>query len=108
MKRSILTIGTFAVLIAIVIVISCSKGDESLQSNKLKSAVSCTGVATWDAATIYQNAGMQVVYNCNLYKNNWYSQNQNPATNSGPYQVWTLVGSCTGCSSSSSSSSRSE
>ena len=108
MKTKILSIGAFVVLIGVLIAISCSKSDDKLAvDKKLKAAVSCTGVPTWSASTIYPNAGMQVQYNCNLYRNNWYSQNQNPAQNSGPYQVWTLVGSCTGCGSSSSSSSSS-
>jgi glucuronoarabinoxylan endo-1,4-beta-xylanase len=107
MKSKLFIIVTFFVLVAIVIAISCSKDANSNlnQDSRLKAAVSCTGIADWSATTIYPTAGAQVVYNCNLYQNNWYTQNQNPATNSGAYQVWTLIGSCTGCSSSSSSSS---
>src|ERR1035437_5022265 len=109
MKNKLFIIVTFFVLVAIVIAISCSKDANSNlnQDSRLKAAVSCTGIAAWSATTIYPTAGAQVVYNCNLYQNNWYTQNQNPATNSGAYQVWSLVGSCTGCSSSSSSSSSS-
>ena len=43
----------------------------------------CSAVSEWDAASIYSTAGIQVKYNCKLYQNNWYSQNQNPETNSG-------------------------
>lgn len=56
---------------------------------------SCDSVPTWDADTIYDTAGTQVVYNNKLYENKYYSQNQNPEENSGPYDVWTYLGPCT-------------
>jgi mannan endo-1,4-beta-mannosidase len=59
-------------------------------------AVDCSGVPEWNAEEIYEQAGMRVQYNGNLYENNWYSQNQNPEQNSGEYQVWTLIGPCDG------------
>ena len=56
----------------------------------------CAGVPVWTAQDIYPNGGMRVQYNGNLYDNNWYTQNQNPEQNSGPYMVWNLLGSCEG------------
>jgi len=50
------------------------------------------GVPEWNSSTVY-NDGDQVQYNGNLYEANWYSQGQNPETNSGQWQVWTLIGS---------------
>nr|QCD26741.1 cellulase GH5 [Flavobacterium sp. AUG42] len=54
----------------------------------------CTSLPTWTASAVFATAGMQVVYNGKIYKNNWYSSNQNPETNSGQWQAWSLVGSC--------------
>ncbi len=60
----------------------------------------CNGLPTWTASDVYANAGTQVVYNGNIYENNWYSQNQNPEQNSGQWDVWTLVGSCSAAKTS--------
>ena len=54
----------------------------------------CSNVPVWSADEIYDTAGTRVQHNGNLYENNWYSQNQNPETNSGENAVWTLIGSC--------------
>ena len=56
--------------------------------------VDCSNAPEWDSSAVYENAGMRVVYNSNLYENNWYSSGQNPADNSGEYDVWTLIGPC--------------
>jgi len=50
-------------------------------------------VAEWSASQVYNN-GDSVSYQGNEYKANWWNQNSNPAENSGPWQVWTLVGTC--------------
>ena len=54
----------------------------------------CSNAPEWDPNAVYENAGMRVVYNDNLYENNWYSSGQNPEEYSGEYDVWTLIGSC--------------
>jgi len=54
----------------------------------------CSNIQVWSASTTYSQAGTRVQYNCNMYKNNWYSKNQNPEQNSGQWQAWTLVGAC--------------
>jgi lysophospholipase L1-like esterase len=54
----------------------------------------CSNAPGWDPGAVYENAGMRVVYNGNLYENNWYSSGQNPEENSGEYDVWTLIGPC--------------
>ena len=54
----------------------------------------CSGLPVWNAATAYPNAGTQVQYNGKIYQNNWYTHNQNPEQNSGPWQAWTLIGNC--------------
>ncbi len=58
--------------------------------------VDCAGVAEWSSTATYSDAGIKVVYNNKLYETNWYSSGQNPEQNSGDYQVWTLIGECSG------------
>ncbi len=53
----------------------------------------CSGVAQWNSSSIYTN-GAQVQHNNIRYRANWWSQNDNPASNSGPWAVWTNLGSC--------------
>jgi hypothetical protein len=56
--------------------------------------VDCSSASYWSATTHYETAGTKVYYNCKLYQNNWYSENENPEQNSGANKVWTLVGTC--------------
>ncbi|MBN2531342.1 MAG: hypothetical protein JXB88_00550 [Spirochaetales bacterium] len=56
--------------------------------------LNCSDASIWSESAVYENAGTRVYYNGNLYENNWYSENENPEQNSGPNQVWTLVGAC--------------
>lgn len=54
----------------------------------------CTGIPVWTSSAVF----LQDQY-CQLdgilYKANWYTQGQDPRTNSGQYQSWTSQGSCT-------------
>ena len=55
--------------------------------------------AAWSAASVY-TAGAQVSENGVIYRANWWTQNQSPATNnggSGTGEPWTIVGSCSSC-----------
>jgi hypothetical protein len=57
----------------------------------------CTGYPEWSASVAYSTPKTKVVYSNNLYYNNWWTQNNDPTTNSGPAGSglpWTLVGSC--------------
>ncbi|QXP53118.1 cellulase family glycosylhydrolase [Cellulophaga sp. HaHa_2_1] len=63
----------------------------------------CTDLPVWNGNSVYANAGTEVVFNGNIYKNNWYTKNQSPATNSGQWEVWTLVSSCTTINATSAS-----
>jgi endoglucanase len=54
----------------------------------------CSDVPEWDPNAVYEAVGTRVQYNCKLYENNWYSENQNPEENSGSYEVWTCIGPC--------------
>ena len=51
--------------------------------------------AAWSPATVYTkgNTASQSGHN---YTANWWSQDDSPATNSGPWQVWTDNGTCGG------------
>ena len=62
----------------------------------------CGGIQTWSSSGVYSAAGTQVVYNGNIYENRWYSSGQNPEQNSGQWQVWVLVGSCSSAKMSNS------
>lgn len=61
----------------------------------------CNNIQIWNMNTVYSEAGTQVVYDNNIYENNWYSRNENPETNSGQHSVWSLVGSCSSASAKS-------
>ncbi|KAF9921110.1 hypothetical protein BGZ65_010636, partial [Modicella reniformis] len=39
----------------------------------------CGGVAPWDSATVYANAGQKVSYNGRIYSNKWWTQNEAPS-----------------------------
>ena len=54
----------------------------------------CSGIPEWDATTVYEDAGIRVVYNNLVYETNWYSSGQNPEENSGDYEVWSPIGTC--------------
>jgi chitodextrinase len=64
-------------------------------------AFSCP--APWSASAVYAAPGNQVSENGLIYRNNWWTQGQDPAANNGVYpgsgEPWTLIGSCSGCSS---------
>lgn len=62
-----------------------------------ESGGSCPGIAAWNSTTVYPTAGYVVVYSGIEYRNNWWTQGDNPATKSGPSgsgQPWTSIGSC--------------
>ncbi|GAA4825329.1 glycoside hydrolase family 19 protein [Algivirga pacifica] len=52
----------------------------------------CTGYPEWEASNTYQNNGMWVTYNNNIYAfQTWWSTGQNPESNPN---VWQLIGAC--------------
>lgn len=69
-------------------------------------AISCSGLAEWNSSTAY-NGGSQVKQSNKAYKANWWSQGHSPASYSGQWQEWTLLGSCDGATSSTPASSKS-
>ncbi|RYZ94033.1 MAG: glycosyl hydrolase, partial [Moraxellaceae bacterium] len=67
-------------------------------------AVSCSGLAEWNVSAAY-NGGVQVKELNKAYKANWWTQGHSPASYSGQYQEWTLLGTCDGATSSVASTS---
>ncbi len=58
-------------------------------------AIDCTGLATWSSQQVYLS-GTQVQHNGSAYRANWWTQNHNPSSHSGPWQEWTALGACGG------------
>ncbi len=59
------------------------------------SAYDCTGVADWSASTAYSGNAI-VKQNNTAYQAKWWTQNNPPATNSGQWDVWKVLGACDG------------
>jgi chitodextrinase len=70
-------------------------------------AVNCSNLSEWNSATAY-SGGAQVKQSGKAYKANWWSQGHSPASYSGQWQEWTLLGSCDGTTASSVKSSSSK
>jgi chitinase len=70
-------------------------------------AVNCSALPEWNASTAYTGA-TQVKELGKAYNANWWSQGHSPASYSGQYQEWTLLGVCDGASSSLASSASSK
>ncbi|RYZ82494.1 MAG: hypothetical protein EOO68_34320, partial [Moraxellaceae bacterium] len=67
------------------------------------STMNCPSLTQWSAAGTYTK-DMQVVYNGIKYQAKWWTQNENPSTNSSASGVWINLGPCAGSSASSTSS----
>jgi len=57
------------------------------------SGSTCNGLTEWSASKVYV-AGNAVSYQGNKYSAKWWTQNQNPASNSGQWDVWRNEGKC--------------
>lgn len=67
-------------------------------------ATSCAGLTTWSSSAIY-TGGNEVARNGVRYAARWWTQGQDPTTNSSAGGVWENKGACVTASVSSSSSS---
>lgn len=65
-----------------------------ITSRALGQTVDCSTTPVWQSDGIYAIEGTPVQLNGKKYENNWWTQNENPETNSGEWQVWTLLGTC--------------
>lgn len=79
---------------------SVSSSSSSVGSN------TCAALPDWNSTSVYTSPN-QVRYSGKRYQAQWWTQGDNPATNSDNYAVWLDLGSCTGSPISSSSSSSS-
>jgi chitinase len=52
----------------------------------------CVGVAAWNSATVYANAGTKVTYGGYLYTNQWWTQNETPSASA--WGVWKQGAAC--------------
>lgn len=68
-------------------------------------AVNCAGIQVWSNTSTYPG-GSQVQEAGKAYKANWWSDvGHSPASYSGQWQEWSLLGACDGVTTSSSTSS---
>nr|WP_086938938.1 glycosyl hydrolase family 18 protein [Thaumasiovibrio occultus] len=56
-------------------------------------AVDCANVPAWDAGAVY-TGGAQVQQQDTVFKASWWTQGQDPATNSSEWGVWQKVDQC--------------
>ena len=66
-------------------------------------AINCSNFPVWNNTAAY-GGGTQVQEAGKGYKANWWSQGHSPASYSGQWQEWTLLGTCDGAASSAPSS----
>ena len=101
---------TLNLLLAIGVITSlsaCNSGALNSQTSALNKSLqlssngltgsSCDSVPIWDATKAYSSVGTLVVLNNKEYKNNWWTQGDNPETNngiSGSGKPWTLITDC--------------
>ena len=56
-------------------------------------AYDCTSIALWDNGSVY-NSGDHVQQSNIAYKASYWTQGNDPATNSGPWEAWQNLGQC--------------
>ena len=78
---------------------SKSSVQSSIVASSVGSIAGCGGVAAWDTAAVY-TGGAQASRNGALYQAKWWTQGNDPVTNSGPDGVWVNKGACGTASSS--------
>lgn len=57
-------------------------------------STSCSAYPTWTASAAY-TGGSYVVYQGNIYKAQWWTQNETPALNAPSWSTWSWVSACT-------------
>jgi len=56
-------------------------------------AFDCANLPQWDSTAVYVG-GQEAQFGSDAYRAKWWTQNQNPITNSAQYDVWAALGSC--------------
>lgn len=77
-----------------------SSAQSSIAASSTASVIGCAGLSAWSATAVY-TGGNGVSHSGVKYEAKWWTQGQNPATNSGPDGVWINRGNCGTASSSS-------
>lgn len=85
-----------------VVVIACNDGGTNSPALKFNAQTGLTGsvcdsIPQWAVTATYANAGTLVVRNGKEYKNNWWTQGDDPEINNGGLgtgKPWTLVTDC--------------
>ncbi|UII22859.1 glycosyl hydrolase family 18 protein [Fulvivirga ligni] len=81
-----------------VITATATDNDNLTSTAQVSITVSTPGscdVPAWNASTAY-TGGAHVSYNGVEYEARWWTQNENPASNSSEWQVWKVIGDCGG------------
>jgi chitinase len=80
-------------ILAVAAIVLAGTAAAILPMTTSNAAAACA--PAWASATVYTK-GNQASQNGRNYTANWWTQNQSPADNSGPWQVWTDNGACGG------------
>ncbi|MFD2178979.1 Ig-like domain-containing protein [Veronia pacifica] len=56
-------------------------------------AIDCTLIPDWKSDIFYPG-GERVTQNETAYESRWWSRNESPSQNSGPWEVWKTIGDC--------------
>lgn len=83
-----------------------SSSSSEASSSSSESGDTCTALTNWDSGSVYTSP-TQVKHSDKRYQAKWWTQGDNPATNSDNNGVWLDLGACGGSPVSSSSSSSS-
>jgi chitin-binding protein len=83
-----------------------SSSSSVVSSSSSDGSNTCAALPDWNSSSVYTSP-QQVRHSGKRYQAKWWTQNNNPATNSDVNGVWLDLGSCTGSPISSSSSSSS-
>lgn len=83
---------------------SSSVGSVASSVSSSISANTCAGLGIWNATIAYQNP-TQVQHNGKRYQANYWTQGNDPTTNSGQFSYWLDLGACTSGGTSSVASS---
>lgn len=73
--------------------ITSTKTTEGTASNTTNSKNGCEGYATWDASSVY-DSGNLVQYQGNVYKAQWWTQNETPNPDGPSWSAWLFVQAC--------------
>jgi chitinase len=58
-------------------------------------AYECSALNAWQSSSVY-TSGTKVKHQAQAYEAKWWTQNQSPELHSGTYDVWKVLGACSG------------